>query len=164
MKAWLDPDRCGMGLSLLCAVHCLATPVLFGLLPALSLALHSFRDPIRPLSLVLLRMEGWHPAVVLVTVVFAAVVLLLGWHRHRRRQPLAWLVVAACAFAIGLAAPPGNGWLHAGALATGGILTALAHALNRSAARLAPEATAMPGAPGMAQGRPARWKRQCQGS
>ena len=106
MKRWLDPDRWGMGLSLLCAGHCLAAPVLFAALPALGLALHSFRDPIRPVSLALLRLEGWHVAVVLVTVAFATVTLVLGWRRHRRRLPLAWLAAALVAFAIGLAPPP----------------------------------------------------------
>lgn len=135
MKFWLDPDRWGIGLSLLCAVHCLAAPLLFALVPALGLALHSFRDPARPLAIALLRMESWHAVVVLATWAFAAVVLVLGWRRHRRRLPLAGLGMAAIAFAIGLASLPVAGWLHALALTAGGLLTALAHWLNRKADR-----------------------------
>lgn len=138
MKRWLDPDHWGIGLSLLCAVHCLAAPLLFATLPALGLALHSFRDPVRPVSLALLRLEGWHVAAVLATVAFATVTLMLGWRRHRRRLPLAWLAGALFAFAVGLALPSGPGWQHGVALAVGGILTAVAHAVNRRAVRQAP--------------------------
>jgi hypothetical protein len=140
MNRWLDLDRLGMGLSLACALHCLAAPMLFALLPALGLALHSFQDPMRPVSIALLRLEGWHLHVVLATIAFAGVVLLRGWRRHRRRLPLALLAAALVAFAIGL--DPGraavSGWVHALALACGGILTALAHAANRRAVRGVP--------------------------
>lgn len=138
MKRWLDPDRWGMGLSLLCAVHCLAAPVLFATVPALGLALHSFRDPVRPMSIVLLRMEGWHTPVVLVTAVFAIAIVLVGWRRHRRWLPMAWLAPGLAAFGIGLAAPPGVGWLHALALSVGGVLTAIAHELNRRSRGMPP--------------------------
>jgi hypothetical protein len=131
MKRWLDPDRWGVGLSLLCAGHCLAAPVLFALLPALGLALHSFRDPLRPVSMALLRLEGWHAALVGATVAFAATALVLGWRRHRRGLPLAVLATAALAFAFGLASGPMAGWRHALALSVGGVMTAGAHELNR---------------------------------
>jgi hypothetical protein len=138
MKRWLDPDRWGMGLSLLCVAHCLAAPILFALLPALGLALHSFRDPLRPVSIALLRLEGWHATLVLATLAFAATSLALGWRRHRRWLPLAWLAAALVAFALGLAARPMSGWLHALALSVGGVLTIRAHGLNRRYRRARP--------------------------
>jgi hypothetical protein len=131
MKRWLDPDRWGVGLSLVCAGHCLAAPILFALLPALGVALHSFRDPWRPVSMALLRLEGWHAALVFATVALAAAALVLGWRRHRRRLPLAVLAAASLAFAFGLAPGSSAGWLHALALAIGGLMTAGAHELNR---------------------------------
>lgn len=130
MRKWLQIDRWGIGLSLACAVHCLAIPFLFGLLPSLALALHSFEAPMRPLALWLWRAQGYDRWLVLGAIVLASASLIAGWRRHRRALPLLWLVAGSAGFAFGLASPRHWSSLHGPALAAGGICVAVAHWLN----------------------------------
>ncbi|MBX3724449.1 MAG: MerC family mercury resistance protein [Xanthomonadales bacterium] len=123
-------DRVGMLLALGCALHCLMVPVMFALLPGLVLALHSFQDPLRPLAIGLLRLQALEGWLVAVALAWAAAALVLGWRRHRRLLPGGLALLGAGSFLLALSRLFPGRWLHAGLLALGGVLLALAHWSN----------------------------------
>ncbi len=129
MGKWRQADRWGMGLSLVCALHCLVVPLAFALMPSLYLALHSFRDPLRPMALGLLHLQRFDVHLIAFALAFAVLSLAAGWRRHRRLHASAWLLPAAGFFAIGLFAR-GPGWWHPWTLVLGGLFLMLAHARN----------------------------------
>lgn len=129
MSGWRQPDRWGMGLSLVCALHCLAIPLAFSLAPSLHLALHSFRDPLRPVAVGLLHLQRFDLHLVVFALGFAVVSLAFGWRRHRRLRAAFWLLPATVSFAIGLSARFPGGW-HSLTLVLGGLFLMLAHARN----------------------------------
>ncbi len=69
-------DYLGMGLSLLCMVHCLAIPVLIGVLPVLAASLFDH--------------EGFHLAMIAFVLPVAGLALLPGYFRTRRQGALRW--------------------------------------------------------------------------
>jgi hypothetical protein len=69
-------DRASIGLSAICAIHCLTLPIALALIP--SLASLSVGDE---------RFHQWLIAIVLPTSLFA---LTMGCRRHRHWQVLAW--------------------------------------------------------------------------
>ena len=123
-------DRWGIALSSLCAIHCLAIPAAFALLPSLTVALHSFEAPSRRLALWLLRLQAYDAALVGVALLVAWLSFGTGWRRHRCWRPFGWWLAAALAFAVGLcfgSLPYGG---HGLALASGGILLVIGHVRN----------------------------------
>ncbi len=131
-------DGLGAGVSLACAVHCAALPLVFSLLPSLQLALTSWDPQWQGLAQWLLWTHEAERLVVSTVLLFAAVVLTRGFLAHRSRWPL---MVAACAAAM--MAPGASGhwhsddlW-HVGMQGLGGLGIAAAHVLNwRSLVRL----------------------------
>lgn len=90
LRHWMDWDRLGIGLSALCAVHCLLTPVVLSLLP-LWPTLHAMNAWVHPALLVLItpvivgalrraRCTGHGATAVLLGVGF--LVLVGAWWGH----------------------------------------------------------------------------------
>jgi hypothetical protein len=137
MRKRLGLDHLGIGLSALCAVHCLSIPVLFALLPSLHLALHSFNAPLRALAINLLYLQSYDRWLVVLALMVAAVSLAFGWRRHRSGVPLAWMLAAAAAFATGLLLSRSQvGW-HLPILLLGSSLLITAHVWNLRLLRVA---------------------------
>jgi hypothetical protein len=116
LPAWAD--RLGAFGAFVCALHCLLVPVALALLPALGLGL-----------------VAWHGvewAFTSLATVLAVVSLYLGYRGHRAYH--AWLMVAPGLFLVWLALlyPPLHQSVlpHAAAMATGGVLIAVAHLVN----------------------------------
>jgi hypothetical protein len=125
---WLNRlDRTGTVLSTLCAIHCLAMPLVAVALPFWGLAL--------------LGSRGWERGIATAMVLLAAVCLWQGCRRHGRWWLLA-LLAGGAAVVLGtqfLAADDGctraccvvrNGWTEAGFMFVGGVTIAAAHGLN----------------------------------
>ena len=131
-------DGLGASVSLACAVHCAALPLVFSLLPSLQLALTSWDPQWQGLAQWLLWTHEAERLVVSTVLLFAAVVLTRGFLAHRSRWPL---MVAACAAAMMALGAFGH-WhsddlWHVGLQVMGGLGIAAAHVLNwRSLVRL----------------------------
>lgn len=138
----LRVDHLGIGLSLVCALHCLAIPVLFAVLPSLHLALHSFQSPMRGWAIALLRLQTYDRTLVVLALAVAVLALGLGWLRHRRAAVLVWLPLAAVAFYLGLAAQRGQGSWHLAGLVGGSVLLIAGHVHNLRILRRATAAVA----------------------
>ena len=124
-------DGLGAGVSLACAVHCAAVPLIFGLIPSLQLALRSWDHEWQTLAQWLLWTHEIERVFVSIVVLFASTVLIRGFLRHRQRAPL---VVAAFA-ALGMISGAFGHWhnddlLHVLLQVSGGLGIAAAHILN----------------------------------
>lgn len=114
-------DWLGAGASFVCALHCAALPILLALTPFVSthwLASHTF--------------DTW---AVSIALVFGAAVIGAAYCTHRWRMTLALYVSAALLMMAGAFFVHEPDLLHASLLATGGILLASAHVVNRRSAR-----------------------------
>jgi hypothetical protein len=111
-------DRTAQALSLLCTVHCLATPLVLGALPAL-----------RP---GFLEGPSVHAALALVLLALGAAALVPGYRRHRRRRVLALAVAGYAVLLSALLPCVGEGLERALTLCASALLIA-AHAQNRGA-------------------------------
>lgn len=128
-------DRIGAVLAGACTLHCLAMPLLFGLLPSLTLALYSHRDPAHGLAIALLHAARWEWLAATLASLAAIASTATGVPRHRRRVPLVCAAIGAlllgCALLLpGIATSPV--WHACSAVAGGAFLTA-AHVSNRRA-------------------------------
>lgn len=130
-------DRLAAAGSLLCALHCLALPLVLVAAPALALGVW--------------WSEGLERATVAVVTLVGLGSLGSGWWRHRSWLALALLgpgllVMWAALLVPGLHASVAG---HAVAMAVGGVLVALAHLCNLRLARghvHGPGCTGVPGA------------------
>lgn len=120
-RGWID--RIGATGSFLCAIHCLAAPLVLALIPTLGAAAW-FGD----------RVEiGF--------VLFVSVVGLLStlssWRRHRRHHIPATMVLGIAVLWAGILVPRLHHQLiwHVLAMGTGGLLVASAHLANLRASR-----------------------------
>lgn len=121
----LDFDRLGMALSLACAIHCAAGPILIGTLALLGT--HWLADE---------RAE-W-------TII--AVALLLGagrlgysfLHEHRDKRSLALFGLGAAAVLFAKTAGSPGGMMEVSLMVTGGLFVAGAHAHNHRLCRQCP--------------------------
>lgn len=94
-------DGLGAGVSLACAVHCAALPLVFSLLPSLQLALTSWDPQWQGLAQWLLWTHEAERLVVTTVLLFAAIVLVRGFLAHRSRTPLVVAAVAAVMMGTG---------------------------------------------------------------
>lgn len=124
------PDRIGVALSSLCAIHCLIGPVAFALVSSLSLALHSFNAPDRSLAIFLLHMQRFDRPLAATALALAIVSATVGWRKHRRPWAFAWIALGAASLTYGLMRPGGSAIPHVAALVIGGMSLAIAHATN----------------------------------
>lgn len=120
-RGWID--RIGATGSFLCAIHCLAAPLVLALIPTLGAATW-FGD----------RVEiGF--------VLFVSVMGLLStvssWRRHRRHHVPATMVLGVAVLWAGILVPRLHHQLtwHVLAMGTGGLLVASAHIANLRARR-----------------------------
>jgi hypothetical protein len=112
-------DRIGMGLSLACAIHCVATPLLVALLP---LAGTSF-----------LVEEQIEATLILVSVTFSAGNLCWGFRLHRKRRAL--LILGASLAFIATGQLVSEGPYEVVLLVSGALLLASSQLLNRRLCR-----------------------------
>lgn len=111
-------DRLGAVGAFICALHCALIPVAFAVLPTMGLGLVAW--------------HGYEWIFSLFATVLAVTSLYLGYRNHRAYH--AWLLVAPGLVLIWAAYlyPPLHQTVlpHAIAMATGGVLIALAHLIN----------------------------------
>jgi MerC mercury resistance protein len=110
-------DRIGFAASFLCAIHCALWPWLLALAPALGL-----------------EFGGWvdlDQAFVVFATLLGVSTLSLGWRRHRIFRAWALLIPGLALVWAGSFGPlHDHNLMHAGVMALGGSLLALAHVLN----------------------------------
>lgn len=104
-------DLVGFLASALCAIHCLAWPILLSL-PAFGSSL---------------GIPWLEPALIALAVVLASWALGRGWRVHRAWQPIAWAVLGFGLIALGRWM--GGPWEPPGTI-PGGIIVAWSHLLN----------------------------------
>lgn len=116
-------DTLGMTASTLCIAHCVGTPFLLALVPALRIGVLS--DGIL------------HPVLVAVVVAFASLAFVPGYRLHRNRYLLALLGLglATLLFAAFLAQSLLGERVETAATLAGGAIMVTAHWLNRSFCR-----------------------------
>lgn len=125
-SAWLD--RLGYAVSGVCAVHCAVVPLAFALLPSLTLALLSLRDPAHGFAFALLRLARYEAWTIATAVVLATGTSLTAWRRHGTWRGLVFASAGALLLAAALAAP--SSWSHAVLAVAGGLALCLAHRAN----------------------------------
>jgi hypothetical protein len=108
-------DQAALGVSLLCLVHCLALPLLFAALPALS--------SLFPVS------ETFHLWMLGIAVPASGLALVTGHARHGAWSPLLLGVTGLALLAIGVLRF-GDTWLEAPVTVFGASLLAVAHVWN----------------------------------
>lgn len=110
-------DRFGATASFLCAVHCALLPLVIAVLPALGLGFladHRFER----------IFIGFASALALTT-------LVIGFRRHQQFRAFWFLVPGICLLVAGIVVDFDHAsFLHAGLVAFGGTLVALAHLTN----------------------------------
>jgi hypothetical protein len=107
-------DRCGVTLSCICLVHCVALPLVIALLPAIATA--SPRD-------------GWvHPVMIGFALPISGLALYRGYRTHRQLTPLLSGCAGLVLLGVGIM---GQGMiLEPIATVGGGLLIAAAHLTN----------------------------------
>ncbi len=112
-------DRVGIWLSFLCVIHCLATPVLLIVFPALE-------------AMKIARIhEGFHLALLLILPVVAVIAFIPGYRRHQNREVFYWalpglLIIAYVALWFEEAS-----WFATAISVTGSLFLIRAHVVNR---------------------------------
>lgn len=129
-SAWLD--RMGLAVSGACAVHCALVPLAFALLPSLTLALLSLRDPQHALVIGLLRFSRFETWTIATAILCAGIASLVAWRRYRTHRGLVRAAIGATLLGASLVttAP----WTHAALAIAGGVALCLAHRANLRAA------------------------------
>lgn len=130
-RRFISWDGLGASLSTACAIHCAALPLVFGLLPSVQMALRSADHEWHGLAQWLLWTHDVERIVVTLVVSFAALVLVAGYLRHRRRGAL----IVALAAAVSMIAGAFGHWssdnlIHIAMQVAGGLGIAAAHLLN----------------------------------
>jgi hypothetical protein len=124
-------DGLGAGVSIACAIHCAALPLVFGLLPGVQLALRSWDSQWHGLAQWLLWSHEAERLVVSSVIVFAAVVLIRGFLSHRERFPLLLATIAGAFMASGAFGHwHSEDLLHVSLQVIGGLGMAAAHIFN----------------------------------
>ncbi|WMJ69331.1 MerC family mercury resistance protein [Stenotrophomonas sp. 24(2023)] len=128
-------DLAGAWISLACALHCLALPLLLAFVPAAMMAMRSFQHPAHGLMTALLVMSRWEWLFALMASSLALSSTATGWRRHGHRAALLLALAGALPLlAASLYLPLKESLLwHGIATACGGVLLAAAHLLNRRA-------------------------------
>lgn len=124
-------DGLGAGVSIACAIHCAALPLVFGLLPGVQLAMRSWDTEWQGLAQWLLWSHEAERMVVSTVIVFASIVLVRGFLQHRERLPLIVAVFAGALMATGAFGHwHSDDLLHISLQVIGGLGMAAAHVLN----------------------------------
>ncbi len=121
-RGWHVADRVGATASLLCAVHCAALPFVLAALPLLGLSF--------------LAGHTFERVFVLCAASLAAVALVAGYRRHRRRAALALAIPGLALLVIGVCIDLDKALTaHAIMVTIGGTLLACAHLVNLRCSR-----------------------------
>lgn len=130
-------DLAGAWLSLACAAHCIALPLLLAFVPAAMMALRSFQHPGHEAMTLLLVMSRWEWLFALLASALAMASTAAGLHRHGRWRSVRLASVGAgLLLSASLYLPLKESLLwHGVATACGGVLLAAAHISNRRALR-----------------------------
>jgi len=112
-------DNIGAGLSLTCAIHCIATPLLVALLPLVGMAF--------------LISEEVHHLFIISTVALAFYSLLLGYRVHRKLKVFAVLILSFAVMVFALFHEEHD--YHSVWLSFGAIGIAASHLLNKRLCR-----------------------------
>ena len=119
-------DRVGQGLSLLCLVHCLATPLVLGLLPSLGFLLHN---------------ELVHLVLAAVVVGVSLVAFGSGYRRHRRPSvPVLGALGVVGLLVATLVLEPRSELMGTLGTVLASIILVVAHTMNRGGLRISPHA------------------------
>lgn len=112
-------DRIGIGLSGLCAVHCLLAPLLLVLLPVLPVAA---------------LLHAWlHPVLACLTVPVTAAAARHGYRRHRSRQVLLYFAAGLLLVLTAPAFHAAGDYAETGFTLAGSILLLVGHRRNTCA-------------------------------
>ncbi|MCX2893786.1 MerC domain-containing protein [Stenotrophomonas lactitubi] len=132
-------DLAGAWLSLACAAHCVALPLLLAFTPAAMMALRSFQHPGHAAMTALLVMSRWEWLFALLASTIALLSTAAGQRRHQRELPLCVALAGAILLlSASLYLPLKESLLwHGVATACGGVMLAVAHLRNRRALRSA---------------------------
>jgi hypothetical protein len=131
-NTWLD--RIGMLGAGVCALHCMAMPVLLLSMPLSAFSIASRGTWRHELAHWVLRLHGYEKLLVASALLLALVSLALGWRRHRRWSPGLIAALAALSLGCGLLLRMPL-LLHLVLLLAGGLLLGVAHWLNLVSAR-----------------------------
>lgn len=124
-------DGLGAGVSIACAIHCAALPLVFGLLPGVQLALQSLDSQWQGLAQWLLWSHEAERLVVSTVILFATVVLWRGFRSHAKRAPLVVASIAGTLMATGAFGHwPSENLTHVFLQVVGGLGMATAHVMN----------------------------------
>lgn len=132
-------DLAGAWLSLACAAHCVALPLLLAFTPAAMMALRSFQHPGHGAMTALLVMSRWEWLFALLASTIAVLSTAAGRRRHQRALPLCVALAGAILLlsaSLYLPLKESLPW-HGVATACGGLMLAIAHLRNRRALRSA---------------------------
>lgn len=126
-------DLAAAWLSLTCALHCMALPLVLAFLPGAMLALRSFQHPWHGTLTWLLRLSRWEWAIALTAVFLCIISIGLAWRSHRQPVPLLLAVAGSSALLLASLHPQLRELIAAHALLSvaGGALMASAHLINR---------------------------------
>lgn len=110
-------DRFGATASLLCAVHCALLPLVIAVLPALGLGI--------------LADHRFERVFIAFASALALTTLAIGFRRHQQFRAFWFLAPGICLLVAGIVFDfDHSSFLHAGLVALGGTLVALAHLTN----------------------------------
>lgn len=124
-------DGLGAGVSIACALHCAALPLVFGLMPGVQLALRSMDGQWQGLAQWLLWSHEAERVVVSSVILFASIVLVRGFQLHRQRAPLLVAVFAGILMATGAFGHwSSDNLTHVFLQVVGGLGMASAHVMN----------------------------------
>ena len=129
IRVWSWLDRFGAGMSLTCALHCLAIPVVLLLMPGLRAGLGEF-TPADSWARWLLWSHEVEWLMAAIVIAFAGVVLGRGWTVHRQTKAIRWYVAGSLVLLAATLEWIALGLAHGVLLAVGGALIAWSHWSN----------------------------------
>jgi len=126
-------DLLGALLSISCAAHCMALPLILAFLPSAMLALRSFQHPAHGVMTLLLTLSRWEWVFAVTASAFAMLSVSLAARRHHDRSVLALVALGALLLVASSSVPALREALlwHGMLAALGGSLLAAAHLRNR---------------------------------
>lgn len=126
-------DLLGALLSIGCAAHCMALPLILAFLPSAMLALRSFQHPAHGFMTLLLTLSRWEWVFAVTASTFAMLSVSLAARRHHDRSVLTLAALGALLLVASSSVPALREALfwHGMLAALGGSLLAAAHLRNR---------------------------------
>ncbi len=130
VNVWPWLDRIGAGLSVTCALHCLAVPIVLLTMPAVRASLSSFDPSMSGWSRWLLWSHQVEWMMAAMVIGFAGIVLGRGWLVHGQAKALRWYAAGSLTLVLATLEWINLGTAHGFLLAIGGGLIAWSHWSN----------------------------------